>query len=227
MTRSASHGRLLGVDGVRGGWVAAQVDRHGTVEWRQSTSVAQLLPTLLTGDVLAVDAPLELCSTAPRPCDVAARRMLPGRASTVFPAPLVATLDDYYDGVDHAEAVRRARRRGVPAPSRQTWNIMDKIADVVALRATADPASLIVECHPELSFATMAGRVLDPKRTPAGRRDRCAALRAWLPDIALATTPPGVPVTDALDALACAWTAHRVADDSAQAVGVPPALIWV
>jgi predicted RNase H-like nuclease len=62
----------------------------------------------------------------------------------------------------------------------------------------------LVEVHPELSFAALAGRVLPSKRTPAGRADRLAVLRGWLPG--LADVPPG---HDGLDALAAAWSARR------------------
>ena len=65
----------------------------------------------------------------------------------------------------------------------------------------------MVECHPELAFAVLAGAPIEAvKGTGEGRKRRLAALRAWLPDV-------GDPAygADGLDALACAWTAARAA----------------
>ncbi len=49
----------------------------------------------------------------------------------------------------------------------------------------------MIEVHPELSFAALAGRVLDRKKSAAGVGQRVAALLTWRPDIAsvLAAAP--------------------------------------
>lgn len=224
---------MRGVDGVRGGWVAAATDGDDVVTWTVSAS---FLPLLDSADaVVAVDIPIGLTTGDRRTCDRQARRLLPGRASSVFPAPTLATAADRREGVDHAEAVRRARDRGHPAPSIEAWNITDKITDVAdALAAAA--ATTVVECHPEVTFARIAGRVLDRKKTAAGVGQRIAALAGHLDAVsALATVPAGVPVDDALDALACLVTARRVRDGTAEPLGDPdqrdpsgrPLLIWV
>jgi predicted RNase H-like nuclease len=91
--------------------------------------------------------------------------------------------------------------------SKQTWNLIPAIAEVDAL---ADD-NRIVECHPELAFALMQGHPVDErKKTPEGRAVRLDLLRKWLPDL-------GDPAygDDGLDALACAWSASRVAAGSA------------
>jgi predicted RNase H-like nuclease len=91
--------------------------------------------------------------------------------------------------------------------SKQTWNLLPAIAEVDAL---ADD-NRIVECHPELAFALMQGHPVDErKKTPEGRAVRLDLLRKWLPDL-------GDPAygDDGLDALACAWSASRVAAGSA------------
>jgi predicted RNase H-like nuclease len=63
----------------------------------------------------------------------------------------------------------------------------------------------VVEVHPELSFAALAGEVLASKKTPAGRAARLAALAAWTAD-AGSSAPDG---DDGLDALAAAWSVWR------------------
>ena len=76
----------------------------------------------------------------------------------------------------------------------------------------------MIEVHPEISFATLAGQVLDRKKSAAGVGQRVAALLTWRPDIAdvLATAPSDVPIDDALDALAALWSAVRWRDGLAQ-----------
>jgi predicted RNase H-like nuclease len=61
---------------------------------------------------------------------------------------------------------------------------------------------------------------LAAKKTAAGVGQRIAALSRWLDVVpALASVPPGVPIDDALDALACAWTAERFARAVAETLG--------
>ena len=71
---------------------------------------------------------------------------------------------------DDAAARHRAHADGLGL-SVQTWNIVARIAEVDA--AADDPR--LVEVHPELSFARLAGGALAGKRTAAGREARLAA----------------------------------------------------
>jgi predicted RNase H-like nuclease len=85
--------------------------------------------------------------------------------------------------------------------------------------ALADDGRL-VECHPELAFALMQGHPVDErKKTPEGRAVRLDLLRRWLPDL----SDPAYG-DDGLDALACAWSAARVARGEAITLptGEPP-----
>jgi predicted RNase H-like nuclease len=111
----------------------------------------------------------------------------------------------------HARDYDAACRASISATgkslSKQTWNLLPAIAEVDAL---ADD-NRIVECHPEVAFALMQGHPVDErKKTPEGRAARLDLLRQWLPDL-------GDPAygDDGLDALACAWSASRVAAGSA------------
>lgn len=226
MTQHALEPWAVGVDGVRGGWVCAIRGCDGSLAWQVVITLRDLLDAVLPGCIVAVDMPLGLPVVGPRTCDVVARRLLPGRASSVFPAPTRATAADRREGVPYHEAVARARGRGHRAPSRQTWLITDKVNDVAD--AVGSSVARVVECHPELTFAQMAGEVLPRKATTAGVGRRLVALREWCDaDAALATAPDGVPVVDALDALACLWTAERVASTQATSVGDERARIWV
>ena len=152
--------------------------------------------------VIAVDIPIGLPDTeASRECDRLARQVIRPHGARVFPAPVRATLahvDDY------AAACAASRAACGKAPSKQAWHILGKIAEADAL--ADDPR--LVECHPEVAFAMMArGVVAESKKTPDGRRIRRELLTDWLPDLPDTDLPRG---DDALDALACAWTAARI-----------------
>ncbi len=77
----------------------------------------------------------------------------------------------------------------------------------------------VVETHPEVSFAAMSGGEFAAKKTAAGVAQRFAALSQWTDAVAAVATAPAVPVDDALDALACAWSARRFAHGEAEILG--------
>lgn len=197
--------RVAGVDGRRGGWVIATVDLTPDPSLVSLDYVAPLGPAL--GDdlaVIAIDMPIGLSESGSRECDTAARKLLRPHASRVFPAPPRAALAHVADYTAACEASRSASGKAI---SRQTWNLLAAITEVDAL-ATDDR---IVECHPELAFALMNGHPVDErKKTAEGRAVRLDLLRRWLPGL-------GDPAygDDGLDALACAWSAARIATGTA------------
>jgi predicted RNase H-like nuclease len=190
---------VLGVDGARGGWVAVLVDAADAVgenlEWLRFGTIAEALEC--EADVVAIDMPIGLPTTGRRSCDLLAKARLGRAHPRVFLAPprdvLAAT------SYDDALARHRAHADGLGL-SVQTWHIVDKIREVDAV---ADDQRL-VEVHPELSFARLAGEVLTSKHRPDGRSVRLRALkRSWSK---VSDVPPG---QDALDALAAAWSGLR------------------
>lgn len=94
--------------------------------------------------------------------------------------------------------------------SRQALALGPRILAVDAL-LTRHPTLSVIEVHPELSFAELSGRVPDPKKSARGVGQRIAALQRWLPATseAVGQAPAGVPIDDALDALAALWSARR------------------
>jgi predicted RNase H-like nuclease len=133
---------------------------------------------------------------------VAARERLGAQRSSVFFAPPAAVLA----ARSHPEASALSRQAGSVGVSIQTWDIVPKIAEALAVKDTR-----LVEAHPELSFRAM-GPVSASKKTAAGRAERSALLgRPVLPRVA--------PAEDCLDALACAWTARRWLDGTAELLG--------
>jgi predicted RNase H-like nuclease len=111
----------------------------------------------------------------------------------------------------------RATGKGL---SQQAFALARKILEVDAWVPGA--RCEVIEVHPEVSFATMAGRPLThPKSTWAGGEERRHLLARAGMQMAGDIGPAGefAAVDDVLDAAAAAWTAKRYADG--RAVGYP------
>lgn len=207
-------GPAVGIDGCPGGWIAVSV-RDGAASWTLASveDIASLLPA---DGCVGVDMPIGLLDSGLRDCDALARRELPGSASRVFTTPPRPVLELGPDAPNaDVQALSRALTgRGV---SRQAVHLGPRILALDAVLASLS-GHRVVEVHPELAFAELAGRVLDRKATPEGRQQRVAALADWLPEVddVVATRPAGVPVIDALDALAALWSAVRWRDGCAR-----------
>lgn len=195
--------RVVGVDGCRGGWLAASVDATA-ITWTWTKDIAAVVSA--DAEVVTIDIPIGLPDVGSRACDVEARRRLGRRGVTVFAAPVRAVLDC----ASYAEARAVLAARGGPSMSAQAFGI---VAAVRAVDRAVTPADepRVVEAHPETAFAQMAGRVLPPKRTADGEAERTALLARVWPDVAdiVAAAPRPARRDDALDALACAWVAQR------------------
>jgi predicted RNase H-like nuclease len=183
------------------------------VTWHLVTGAAELLALADTVDAAAValDVPIGLPASGHRHCDKEAHASLGARRSSVFMTPPRHVLEhDRY-------AAARAASPGLTA---QAFALISRIRDVdTALRA-AGPSihARVVECHPELAFRTMTGRELPRKKSARGALERIEALTAaGLVDVREA--PEEAALDDALDAMACAWTAGRWAAGDAEVLG--------
>ncbi len=206
---------VAGVDGCRGGWVVVTVPLGGMaaarVEVVHGHGLAALADDLVSGRLAAaaIDIPIGLPAGGSRPADVAARRRLGPRRSSVFPAPARAVLG----ARTYPEACAISRRICAKGVSKQLFNILDKIRDVDDLQSPALQRHLVEMC-PELSFTVLAGSPMShPKRTPEGRAERLQALgTAFVPEEVCrhAGAPPaGAKPDDVIDAFVGAWTARR------------------
>jgi predicted RNase H-like nuclease len=208
---------VLGVDGWRGAWVGALLDgRRVTLLALADATAVLAVPDV---EVIGIDMPIGLSDDGARACDVQARDRLrgSGASGSVFPAPVRAVLA----AADYAEARALSRAATDPprAPSAQAFRLVAAIRDLDdVLGEPPDPR--VHEVHPELSFRRALGDVATRKGTAAGTVQRLRALRGVMDvEEALATAPSGVPMTDALDACAAAWSARRIADGRAESVG--------
>ena len=208
---------VLGVDGWRGRWVGALLDER-TVTLLDLPDVAAVL-AVRGVELVAIDMPIGLSETGVRACDVAAAQRLHGlgAAGSVFPTPVRAVLA----AADYAEArvLSRATTHPPRAPSAQAFQLVKAIRQLDD--ALGDrPTDRVVEVHPELSFRALDGGVRDRKGSARGTVQRLRALRAVMDvEEALAAAPVGIPVIDALDACAAAWSAQRLAQGHGECVG--------
>ena len=204
---------VLGVDGWRGAWVGALLDGR-SVSLLALPDVAAVL-AVPDVELVAIDMPIGLSDDGVRTCDVEARRRLPGAASSVFPAPVRPVL--------HATTYDEARTTSLAASGRslsvQTFGLVPAIRSLDdALGDPPDPR--VHEVHPELSFRALDGRVTDRKASGSGLAQRIRALEPVMDVLdALADDRVGLPVVDALDACAAAWSARRIADGRGECVG--------
>lgn len=201
---------IAGVDGCPGGWVVAIVDEERrTLSWRLAAGAAAVIDLLTEPGVeaIGIDIPIGLPPAGgSRAADVEARQALHERRSCVFPAPPREVLaeNDYWT----ANAVhRQLQGKGL---SKQAYFIGARIVDVDRVM-TPDLADRVVEVHPELVFARLAGRPVGTKKTAAGLLTRMSLLTPWLPGLAdaVASRPRRARADDALDAVACAQAAAR------------------
>ena len=104
--------------------------------------------------------------------------------------------------------------------SAQAFGIVAAVRDVDECVGPRDDER-IVETFPELAFQLLAGAALSGKRTAAGVAERLRALTSWRADVVdlLTFVPRGVPIDDALDALACLWSAQRWAAGERRTLG--------
>jgi predicted RNase H-like nuclease len=215
-------GTVMGVDGCRYGWVGVVVD-HDRWTLRVETDIDALTrwatDELGLPHVIAIDIPIGLPDFGKRDADVLAAASLGRKHSSVFTTPI----RDAISASDHAEANRLNRERIGAGVSAQAYALRSKVLEVDRWAPTAP--TRVVEVHPELSFAAIAGEpVMAGKRTPEGQDLRLRLLRSVGLDLAPALDDhrPGAAADDVLDATAAAWTAKRVLDRSARCLPDPP-----
>ena len=206
---------VVGVDGCRGGWIAAAADGRIVREMRRFRDLAAVLLWSDGAAAVVADIPIGLPDVERRDCDVEARRLLRPASSRVFLTPARPLLERWSLTAGRSFRERYADLRTHTVPGRgvsaQTAGLLDKIAEADALVRAGAP---LVEGHPELSFRAMTGAVLPGKRTAAGMRRRLDALTSAWPGL----DPRTVEDDDHADATALAWTARRVVDGTAECV---------
>ncbi len=213
-------GRFLaaGIDGCRAGWVIAGWDGSAWALERIET-LADVAPLMHQQATVCIDMPIGLSVTGKRECDVAARRLLGLRRSSVFPAPpRMALIDRPY-----AELNTASKRRFDRGLSKQTFHLLPKIRETEAfLRGGLCRTQDWLETHPELCFTALNNGtpMQHNKKTDAGFRERIDILerssqysiRSLVTQIQERTLRSQVLRDDLVDAMVCGVVACLPAD---------------
>jgi predicted RNase H-like nuclease len=213
---------VLGIDGCRAGWVGALLvpgaPRPRVVV---APTVSELVETVrgeMELAVVGIDIPIGLPDDTTRRADALARTALPGRASSVFTTLTRAAYGEQTRS-DADEVNRRLSGQGVGA---QAFALGPKILEVDAW-VRSRPTVEVLEVHPEVSFAAMAGGPVEPgKKTDEGRAARLAALAAAGIPRPSVLKGSGYDPDDVLDACAVAWTAARRVAGLSHSLPDPP-----
>jgi predicted RNase H-like nuclease len=214
---------VAGVDGCRGGWLVAlrSLASPSDLELLLVSTFADVLALSTATTVIAVDMPIGLpdrIGPGGRGADRAARANLGGRQSSVFAIPSRSAImqESYADACAAAFATSDPPRK----ISKQAFNIFPKIREVDRLMTPALQAR-VVECHPELAFWSLNGRVAlaEPKKVksqahvPGLEERRRLLATAGYPARKLAASPFRNAVAgadDVLDACALSWAAVNI-----------------
>ena len=206
---------LFGIDGCKGGWVVASADQElSHVEFQVVSGLAPMFGDP-TGAQVIVDIPIGLSDTARR-CDLLARKLLGKRASSVFPPPArCALLGNSYQDACRLNAGACGKKL-----SKQSYAILPRIKAVDDLMSAAVQEG-VREAHPEVTFATLAGRPLTfGKKCTEGERERLTILRQYglefnIDEVRERLGRGAVARDDIIDAVACLVSAYRLVNGTA------------
>ncbi|WP_435091616.1 DUF429 domain-containing protein [Micromonospora aurantiaca (nom. illeg.)] len=209
------------MDACKAGWVGVVLHDGAATVHVGRTIAALVAGAEMDGHlaVVGIDIPIGLPDTGRRQADVLAYKLVGPRRSSVFMTPVRAALE----AGSHAAAVQVNRERAGEGVSAQVYGLRAKIFEVDIWARQA--GRQVVEVHPEVSFARLAGSPLpDGKRTWAGAHHR----RRLLTDVGIHLADDvgeaghAAAVDDVLDAGVAAWTAARVASGAATSLPDPP-----
>lgn len=212
---------VLGIDGWKKGWVGVELRDGRFVAAHVDVTLRGLVAAVPGAMAIGVDIPLGLLDSEVRASDLAARRRLGARSSSLFMMPPRPV----FDATDHAAATAAATALTGRGISIQAWGLRAKFLEAEALH---DQSALsLYEVHPELSFHEMGLLATDGrKKSWRGQRARLRILAGHGIDIPedLGRAVAVVPADDVLDAAAAAWSAHRIATGTAFSLPDPPEL---
>lgn len=213
--------RVMGVDACRAGWVGIALSAGELSPYFQPDieDLAAAVERVGALDAVAVDMPIGLPDAGRRAADVLARQALGPRWASVFITPVRTALecDDYK--VASAENLPAAGE-GI---SQQAFALRHKIRQVDRWIRHTDHR--VIEVHPELAFARLAGTPLPHSKSTyngaAQRRQLLAGAGIRLAeDLGAAGSAAGS--ADILDAAAAAWTALQFAQGKTRPMPDPP-----
>lgn len=207
--------RYIGIDGCKLGWFYVGLDDTRAFRTGIIRNIDEITEWLEQAELILIDIPIGLLDegTSERLCDLAARRMIKPRGSTVFPAPARSAIAETTYEAGSAENYRRLGRK----LSKQSWAISAKIREVDDFLRTERRSGKVREMHPEVAFCALNDGlpVMSSKKSREGFVERLSVLQRHYADArsvveAARTETPlkkHLQNDDILDALAGAVTA--------------------
>jgi predicted RNase H-like nuclease len=216
-----SSGQVLGVDACRRGWIGIAVEDVVTGAYF-AEDIQTLISQAEAGGpvaVVGIDMPIGLPDRGHRQADVLARAVIGPLWPSVFMTPVREALL----AADHAAASAVNRALTGQGVSVQAFALKPKIFQVE--RWVRSTPARVVEVHPEVCFARLAGAPLTVRKSSWAGAERRRALLAGAGitlagDLGRATEHAGVD--DVLDAAAAAWAAWQVLLGCAAPLPNPP-----
>lgn len=218
-------GRYIGVDGCRGGWIAAVIE-DGILSLERYPSLFDLVKANQVFDVFLIDMAIGLRDSVEqiRPEEVA-RKLLVPRSSTIFPVPARAAV---YSENEDEQKKANLEILG-KSLTKQSINIIPKIRELDEfLNKYTEYKNVICESHPELCFARLSGRVLlSRKKEITGLYERESILVEYLgtdnvKDLRSMSKNLGCSPDDILDAVCLAVTANLKAEGLCETIPENP-----
>ena len=184
--RITQDGLYIGVDGCRGGWIAAVLD-HGDLRLERFCSIDSIVSRYPLFDSFLIDMAIGLRSNPRqhRPDDDA-RKELGVKASSVFPIPSRQAVHETEE-----EAQKQANKQSLgKSLSKQSIAIIPKLRELDEfLLDHPEYRSRILESHPEVAFARLNGSVvISRKKEEPGLSKRKYILSEYLEKDALIDT---------------------------------------
>ena len=171
-------GLYIGVDGCRGGWIAAVLD-HGDMRLERYDDLTSLIKTYPSFDAFLIDMAIGLRNSTKqlRPDDEARKELGP-KASSVFPIPSRKAV--YADGEDAQKEANKCTLG--KSLAKQSIAIIPKIRELdTFLKDHPEYKNRILESHPEVIFSRLNGAVvLSSKKEEPGPSHRIAILSEFL-----------------------------------------------
>ncbi|MEE4218479.1 MAG: DUF429 domain-containing protein [Xanthomonadales bacterium] len=211
-----SKSQYVGVDGCPAGWFYVAIDENGDYTSGVEHQFRRLAESFEDARLILVDIPIGLpfSGQKSRFCDVAARKVISPRGSTIFPAPARSSLSK----PTYEAACEENRRVLGKKLSVQSWAIAKKIQEVDQFMRNHSVPAPVREMHPEVAFWALNYErpLLESKKKIAGEEERLNVLSRFYPRAvecfeACKTRYPRKTVAkdDILDAMVGAVTAMK------------------
>lgn len=173
--------KCIGADGCKGGWITAVLS-GGSIQIEKYHSMEEIVKVHPVFDEFLTDMVIGLPGSRVhiRP-DAEARKLLKGRASTIFSSP---SRQAVYAGSKEKQTVENQKALGMKL-SAQTIAIIPKMRELDEfLHSHPQYMNVIKESHPEVCFARLNGAVVMSKKAQYdGMEERVQILRKYLPQV--------------------------------------------